>query len=91
MKPMEEMQQLGVESPDVIEKRAFDYIVIAIENLENVRQVRSYLLKKSFSTYVRTDTFTLFILYYSFLLPVSVSFANPELTYIRCLNDALSP
>jgi len=43
---MEEMQQLGVESPDVIEKRAFDYIVIAIENLENVRQVRSYLLKK---------------------------------------------
>ncbi len=42
----EELQQLGVESPDVIEERDFDYVVIAVEKLETARQVKALLLAK---------------------------------------------
>ena len=42
----EELQRLGVESPDVMEKRDFDYVVIAVEKLETVRQVKDLLFAK---------------------------------------------
>ncbi len=42
----EEFRQMGIESPDVMVYRTFDYVVIAVENSEVVKQVRSYLLEK---------------------------------------------
>lgn len=42
----EEFRQMGIESPDVMVYRIFDYVVIAVENSEVVKQVRSYLLEK---------------------------------------------
>ena len=43
---MEELQQMGVESPDVINERKFDYVVIAVEKQEIAVQVRSDLIHR---------------------------------------------
>ena len=43
---MEELQKFGIESPDVLTERKFDYVVIAVEKQEIAEQVRSNLIHR---------------------------------------------